>query len=88
MHGNNGIDDTKLRPIFERIVAEETRKRETAEAIKEIYDEAKSLGFDPAALRETVRAHFIAEDAKKRMRAEAKAEMAQLYADALQLRLF
>lgn len=84
----NSIDDEKLRGLFDRIVSEETRKRDCAEAVKEIYDEAKSSGFDLPALREIVKAHFIAEDAKKRAKAEAKAELAQVYADALQLKLF
>lgn len=88
MQGRNSIDDAALRAIFDRIISEETRKRESAENLKEIYEEAKSQGFDLPALKETVKAHWIAEDARKRAKAESKAEMAQIYADALQLRLF
>jgi uncharacterized protein (UPF0335 family) len=86
--GHNSFDNTKLREQFDALVNLETQKRDTAENIKEQLEVAKSIGFDPSALREMVKAHFIMLDAKKKAKAEAKAEIAAVYANALQLELF
>lgn len=44
----------QLRAFVERIEAQEERKREIADEIKEIYAEAKGMGFDTKALRKLV----------------------------------
>ena len=45
----------KLRQFVARIETLETEKIELAEQLKEVYGEAKSLGFDTKALRAVVR---------------------------------
>ena len=48
------VSAAQLRAFVERIEAEEERRREIAEEIKEIYAEAKGTGFDTRALRKIV----------------------------------
>lgn len=44
----------KLRRTIERIERLEEEKREVADQIKEVYGEAKALGYDTKALRRVV----------------------------------
>jgi uncharacterized protein (UPF0335 family) len=60
----------QLKSITERINRLEDEKKDTADAIREIYAEAKSNGFNPKALRVVVR----------KQRADAK-KAAELQAD-------
>ena len=53
----------QLKSITERINRLEDEKKEAADAIREIYAEAKSNGFNPKALRVVVRKQRT--DAKK-----------------------
>ena len=48
------VSAKQLRAFVERIEAQEERKREIADEIKEIYAEAKGMGFDTKALRKLV----------------------------------
>jgi uncharacterized protein (UPF0335 family) len=50
-----GIAGDQLRTIVERIESVEAEIRELTEAKKEIYQEAKSNGFDVKTLREVIR---------------------------------
>ena len=59
----------KLRQTVDRIERLEEEKREIAEQIKEVYGEAKALGYDTKALRSVVRIRKI--DAKDREEQEA-----------------
>lgn len=45
----------KLRLTVERIERLEAEKSEVAEQIKDVYGEAKALGYDTKALREVIR---------------------------------
>jgi uncharacterized protein (UPF0335 family) len=63
--------NNQLRSITERINNLEDQKKATADDIRDVYAEAKSNGFNPAALRMVVR----------RQRADAK-KLAELEADA------
>lgn len=45
----------KLRQTVARIERLEEEKKEVAEQIKEVYGEAKALGYDTKALRQVVR---------------------------------
>ena len=45
----------KLRQTIDRIERLEEEKREVAEQIKDVYSEAKAVGFDTKALRQVVR---------------------------------
>lgn len=82
---NTGIDDERLRSFFDRLVTMETQRRERVEDIKEIYKEAASDGFEVAALKECIKAHFI--DQEKAKKLADRHDMAALYASALQLEL-
>lgn len=45
----------KLRQTVSKIERLEDEKKEVAEQIKDVYSEAKSLGFDVKALRQVIR---------------------------------
>lgn len=56
------IDETtreKLRQTVAKIERLEEEKREIAETIKEVYAEAKAVGFDTKALRQVIRLRKI-----------------------------
>ena len=68
----------KLRQTVQRIERLEEEKKEVAEQIKEVYAEAKSMGFDVKALRQAVRLRKI--DARER---EEQEMILDLYLGAL-----
>lgn len=68
----------KLRQFVARIETLETEKTELAEQLKEVYGEAKSLGFDTKALRAVIR--LRKQDANDRAEAEM---MLDLYLEAV-----
>ena len=68
----------KLRQFVARIETLETEKSELAEQLKEVYGEAKSLGFDTKALRAVVR--LRKQNANDRAEAEM---MLDLYLEAV-----
>jgi len=49
----------KLRQTVAKIERLEEEKREVAEAIKDVYGEAKAFGFDTKALRQVIRLRRI-----------------------------
>ena len=56
------IDETtreKLRQTIAKIERLEEEKREVSEQIKEVYGEAKAIGFDVKALRQVIRLRKI-----------------------------
>jgi uncharacterized protein (UPF0335 family) len=68
----------KLRLTIERIERLEEEKKEIAEQIKEVYGEAKALGYDTKAVRAVVR--MRKQDKTERAEHEAVLEV---YLDAL-----
>ena len=68
----------KLRQFVARIETLETEKSELAEQLKEVYGEAKALGFDTKALRAVIRLRKL--DANDRAEAEM---MLDLYLEAV-----
>ena len=68
----------KLRHTIDRIETLEEEKAEIAGQIKEVYDEAKALGFDTKAIRQVVKLRKI----DKQARAEAEMIL-DLYLQAL-----
>jgi uncharacterized protein (UPF0335 family) len=50
----NTVHGSQLRSITERIERLEEEKREIADAVKEVYAEAKGNGFDTAILRKVI----------------------------------
>lgn len=49
------LSHEQLRAFVERIETLESEKRATAEAIKEVYAEAKGFGFDTSVLRTIIK---------------------------------
>lgn len=70
----------KLRQFVARIENLETERREIAEQIKEVFGEAKSLGFDTKALRAVIK--LRKQDANARDEAQM---MLDLYVEAIGL---
>jgi uncharacterized protein (UPF0335 family) len=68
----------KLRQFVARIETLETEKSELAEQLKEVYGEAKSLGFDTKALRAVIK--LRKQNASDRAEAEM---MLDLYLEAV-----
>jgi uncharacterized protein (UPF0335 family) len=68
----------KLRLTVERIERLEDEKKEIAEQIKEVYGEAKALGYDTKALRTVVK--LRKQDRQERQEQEA---ILEVYLDAL-----
>ena len=68
----------KLRLTVERIERLEEEKKEIAEQIKEVYGEAKALGYDTKALRSVVK--LRKQDRQEREEQEA---ILEVYLDAL-----
>ena len=68
----------KLRLTVERIERLEDEKKEIAEQIKEVYGEAKALGYDTKALRTVVK--LRKQDRQEREEQEA---ILEVYLDAL-----
>jgi len=71
----------QLKSIIERIIARETDKQEASDDIKDILSEAKSNGYDAAAIRAIVK-EKLADDAKRRKQSEL-AETIETYRAAL-----
>ena len=67
--GHNSVAGDQLRSIIERIERLEEEKRELAEDVKSIYQEAKSNGFNANAIRKIV--SLRKKDAEKRREEEA-----------------
>jgi uncharacterized protein (UPF0335 family) len=70
-------DNTKtLRSILDRILRLEEEKRATADAIKDIYQEVKSAGYEPKAVRIIVRRELeTAEQKAARVSVEESVEL-------------
>jgi uncharacterized protein (UPF0335 family) len=77
---SNGINVNHLKSFVERIERLDAEKDAIGEDIKEVYQEAKSSGFDPKVMRKVIRLRKQAESARK----EA-AEILSLYCDALDM---
>ena len=76
--GDNGVNGGQLRAFIERIERIAEIKAAATEDMKEVYEEAKSTGFDPKIMRKVVSMRRI--DADKR---RAEQEMIDLYLEAL-----
>jgi uncharacterized protein (UPF0335 family) len=74
------VASTRLRLLIERIERLEEEKKGMVDDIKDIYIEAKSVGFDVKAMKQIVRL-------RKKEKAEREAEeaMVDLYKEALGL---
>lgn len=57
-----GVAGARLKSFIERIERLEEEKRALAEDVKEVYSEAKGVGFDTAIMREIIRIRKMDED--------------------------
>lgn len=73
-----GVSGDRLKLFIERIERLEEEKRSMAEDIKEVYAEAKGIGFDPKTMRQVVKLRKM--DREKRIEEE---QMLDLYLSAL-----
>ena len=67
--GHGGVARDQLRAFVERIERLEEEKKTIADDIKEIYGEAKAMGFDTKALRTVI--SIRRQDQNERMEQEA-----------------
>ena len=79
------LSNSDLKSFVNRIVDRETEKAEIADDIRSIYAEAKSAGYDPAAVRIVVKEKL--EDYDKRKKREAREEIVTIYRTQLGLPL-
>ena len=75
--GHNSADD-RLRLLIERIERLEEEKKAVGDDIKDVYLEAKALGYDNKTMRELIRLRKKSKDDLQQWGA-----MLQLYASAL-----
>ncbi len=76
----DNISAEQLRQFVERIERLEEEKRGFAEDIKDVYSEAKSTGFDGAAIRECIKLRRI-----EKQKRDERAATVQLYGEQLGL---
>ena len=69
MSNNGGIAGDHLRSFVERIERLEEEKKTISEDLKEVYAEAKSVGFDTAIIRAVIKIRKM--DASDRQEMEA-----------------
>lgn len=80
--GHNSVASERLKSFVERIERIEEERKELAGDVKDIYTEAKSLGFEVKILRKLVT--LRKQDADKRKEEQA---LLELYASAIGLDL-
>jgi uncharacterized protein (UPF0335 family) len=66
--GHNSADD-RLRLLIERIERLETEKQDIADDVKDVYLEAKAVGYDPKIMRQIVRLRKMNPDDRAEMEA-------------------
>ena len=59
------IQADQLRLLIERIERLEEEKKETADQIKDVYSEAKSVGYDVKTMRQVVRLRKLERHARE-----------------------
>lgn len=66
--GHNSADD-RLRLLIERIERLEEEKKGIADDIRDVYAEAKAVGYDPKIMRQIVRLRKMKPDDRAEMEA-------------------
>lgn len=67
--GHNGDADDRLRLLIERIERLEEEKKGVADDIKDVYLEARSVGYDAKIMRQIVRLRKLKPDDRREMEA-------------------
>ena len=65
--GHNGEEDDRLRLLIERIERLEEEKSAIGDDIKDVYLEAKSVGYDAKIMRQIVRLRKMKPDDRREM---------------------
>ena len=65
--GHNGDADDRLRLLIERVERLEEEKQGIADDIKDVYLEAKSVGYDVKIMRQVVRLRKMKPDDRREM---------------------
>jgi uncharacterized protein (UPF0335 family) len=79
MVNTGGIAGDSLRSLIARIESLEDDRKVVTTDIKEVYDEAKALGFDPKIMRKVVTIRKL--DSEKR---QEQADLLDIYLHALE----
>lgn len=82
---SNSVDAGALQEFIDRLVSKEEQRRFLSEDIRDILQEASSIGYETHAIKAIVRKQLM--DDKKRAREKLKAETLALYQNALQIDL-
>lgn len=64
---NSSATDDRLRLLIERIERLEEEKKGIADDIKDVYDEAKAVGYDAKIMRQIVRLRKMKPDDRREM---------------------
>jgi uncharacterized protein (UPF0335 family) len=75
---NTQLDANQLIQIVERIERLESEAKQVAEGIKEVYEEAKSAGYDPKYIKQCIKLR-----AKDPNELAEEDELLQMYREAL-----
>lgn len=73
--------NTALQSYVDRLVGLNKEKKQITDMMKDLKTEAKSNGFDPAAMEELVKRILASEEALKKNK--DKADLAKVYANAI-----
>ena len=65
--GHNGNADDRLRLLIERIERLEEEKKGIADDVKDVYAEAKAVGYDVKMMRQIVRLRKMKPDDRREM---------------------
>jgi uncharacterized protein (UPF0335 family) len=74
----NVISADVLKSLIERIETLESEKAEIVERVKDVYNEAKSGGFDPKIMKQVIRMRKM-----KRNELQEQEELIEIYRQAL-----
>lgn len=80
--GHNGNADDRLRLLIERVERLEEEKKGITDDIRDVYAEAKAVGYDAKIMRQLVRLRKMKPDDRKEMEAILdlyKAALGMLY---------
>lgn len=75
---NSSTTDDRLRLLIERIEQLNEEKKGIADDIKDVYAEAKAVGYDAKVIRQVVRLRAMKPDDRAEMQAVLDAYMAAL----------
>ena len=68
-HNSNGNADDRLRLLVERIERMEEEKKGLGDDIKDVYHEAKAVGYDTKMVRQIIRLRKMKPDDRREMEA-------------------